>query len=522
MMSSSPVTRSGATACLRRLIGAALAALPLACAMPVPAGAADQAVERRAEHPDGASIHITGIGVREDSIVLTAELANAGDRDIRLNRAHSFVLNDGARGSYRLNPPPDNGEMRVPAHARLPAELVFIGSLNAAARRLLLSTNEGVGTADNPFDDAPVLHLDLPVSPVSGAGTQANHPDGVSLKIRNIVAFPSAVVVSLIAINGNDREIALNENDSLVLTEERGATDGLQPPASNRTLAVPSGERLEASLVFPRHTAGDVARVTLSTNDGSGGTPDNPFETKPVFKVTVPVDRRGEPGVVPPTRISLAPIARTRLSAPTAIAPAVAAAVTLPAPPPRPADARDGEKPGVLPGPGAPRSAVLPASPTVAVAPPPVQPPSAPAIQPATMTVAQLKAALRAEDTEQGMRLVLPADMLFGTSPGTLSGNADTMLEATARLIAALHPREILVAGHTDGVGRDDDNLALSERRAQAVAGWLHAHTGKTPPRIVEKGYGRTRPVAPNHNADGSDSPEGRQQNRRIEIYLRR
>ena len=39
---------------------------------------------------------------------------------------------------------------------------------------------------------------------------------------------------------------------------------------------------------------------------------------------------------------------------------------------------------------------------------------------------------------------------------------------------------------------------------------------------IVEKGYGRSRPVAPNHNADGSDSPEGRQQNRRIEIYLRR
>jgi outer membrane protein OmpA-like peptidoglycan-associated protein len=139
------------------------------------------------------------------------------------------------------------------------------------------------------------------------------------------------------------------------------------------------------------------------------------------------------------------------------------------------------------------------------------------------MTVPQLKAALHVEDTGQGLRIELPADLLFGDAAGDAIGSqADTMLEEAARLIAAAHPREVLVAGHTDGAGRDDDNLTLSERRAHAVAAWLQQRAGKgRAPRFVEKGYGRTRPIAPNHNPDGSDSPDGRRQNRRVELYLR-
>ena len=137
------------------------------------------------------------------------------------------------------------------------------------------------------------------------------------------------------------------------------------------------------------------------------------------------------------------------------------------------------------------------------------------------MSVPQLKSALRTEETERGLRIVLPADTLFGTAPDTIAAGAAPLLEETARLIAATHPREIIVAGHTDGVGRDDDNVALSERRAHAVASWLRARSAKGAPGIVEQGYGRSRPIAPNHNPDGSDSPEGRQQNRRVEIYLR-
>ncbi|MBV9862331.1 MAG: OmpA family protein [Alphaproteobacteria bacterium] len=141
--------------------------------------------------------------------------------------------------------------------------------------------------------------------------------------------------------------------------------------------------------------------------------------------------------------------------------------------------------------------------------------------RPAVLAVPPSQAGLRVESTDRGTRIVLPADPLFGSAPDTIAGGGDAMLAEAARLIAANHAREVVIAGHTDGVGRDDDNQALSERRARAVAAWLRAHVGRDPPRFVEQGYGRTRPVAPNHNPDGSDNPQGRAENRRIEIYLR-
>ena len=139
------------------------------------------------------------------------------------------------------------------------------------------------------------------------------------------------------------------------------------------------------------------------------------------------------------------------------------------------------------------------------------------------VSVTQLEAALHAEKTDRGLRLVMPADRLF-TSPddAALDDGAPSYLTPLAQLAAAVHPREIVVIGHTDSRGDDDANLALSKERARTVAAWLEAQASKHRLRIVEQGYGRTRPVAPNHNADGSDNPAGRASNRRIEILLRR
>jgi outer membrane protein OmpA-like peptidoglycan-associated protein len=117
---------------------------------------------------------------------------------------------------------------------------------------------------------------------------------------------------------------------------------------------------------------------------------------------------------------------------------------------------------------------------------------------------------------------VLPADELFGAAPDTLDASSDPLLAQLAELIAKTRPREVVVVGHTDSVGTDDDNLLLSQERAHVVAAWLAARAAKRGPHFVEQGYGRTRPVAPNHKADGSDNPEGRAQNRRIETLLRR
>lgn len=75
------------------------------------------------------------------------------------------------------------------------------------------------------------------------------------------------------------------------------------------------------------------------------------------------------------------------------------------------------------------------------------------------------------------------------------------------------------ISGHTDSRGTDDYNQKLSMRRAKSVVAWLRTR-GVPSKRLVSKGYGKTRHIAPNENPDGSDNPEGRQMNRRIELTI--
>jgi outer membrane protein OmpA-like peptidoglycan-associated protein len=70
------------------------------------------------------------------------------------------------------------------------------------------------------------------------------------------------------------------------------------------------------------------------------------------------------------------------------------------------------------------------------------------------------------------------------------------------------------VVGHTDDTGRDAYNMDLSQRRAQSVAGILTA-AGVNGNRIVATGRGETQPIAAN------TTPQGRAQNRRVEILIR-
>ena len=69
------------------------------------------------------------------------------------------------------------------------------------------------------------------------------------------------------------------------------------------------------------------------------------------------------------------------------------------------------------------------------------------------------------------------------------------------------------VRGHTDNVGREEDNLQLSKERAKAVADYL-VHRGVPQDKIVYQYYGESRPLVSN------DTPEGRKLNRRVEFHL--
>lgn len=75
------------------------------------------------------------------------------------------------------------------------------------------------------------------------------------------------------------------------------------------------------------------------------------------------------------------------------------------------------------------------------------------------------------------------------------------------------------ISGHTDSRGSDSYNMKLSQNRAKSVVAWLKKRKVAAK-RMVAKGYGETKHIAPNENPDGSDNPDGRQMNRRIELTI--
>ncbi|MWA00611.1 OmpA family protein [Actinomadura sp. LD22] len=110
----------------------------------------------------------------------------------------------------------------------------------------------------------------------------------------------------------------------------------------------------------------------------------------------------------------------------------------------------------------------------------------------------------------------ISADVLFDFGKAALT-------DAARRRIADLVPRlrdargTVQVSGHTDAVGSPPYNLDLSRRRAEAVKAELAKALGGTALRIDAKGYGETRPIAPN-SVGGKDDPSGRAKNRRVDI----
>lgn len=85
-------------------------------------------------------------------------------------------------------------------------------------------------------------------------------------------------------------------------------------------------------------------------------------------------------------------------------------------------------------------------------------------------------------------------------------------LEKIAQLLRSDPGLRLEVAGHTDDVGSEEDNLKLSQGRAQSVVDALVGQYGIDPKRLVAKGYGESKPVAPN------DTVANRARNRRVEL----
>jgi outer membrane protein OmpA-like peptidoglycan-associated protein len=114
----------------------------------------------------------------------------------------------------------------------------------------------------------------------------------------------------------------------------------------------------------------------------------------------------------------------------------------------------------------------------------------------------------------------LAADVLFAFNSDRLSPAAQAELQETAKLIRERAKGPIRVEGHTDSVGSPSYNLGLSQRRAEAVRAALERLLAGRPTQFQVRGFGASKPIAPNRNPDGSDNPKGRQRNRRVTVAI--
>jgi outer membrane protein OmpA-like peptidoglycan-associated protein len=122
-------------------------------------------------------------------------------------------------------------------------------------------------------------------------------------------------------------------------------------------------------------------------------------------------------------------------------------------------------------------------------------------------------AELQADRTERGLVVTLSDEILFDVDEAELKPGGMQRLARVAEFLRQNPDRNVLVEGHTDSTAPDAYNLALSQRRANAVEDFLIAQ-GVDPTRISATGYGEQQPIATN------DTAAGRQANRRVEIVV--
>jgi outer membrane protein OmpA-like peptidoglycan-associated protein len=137
----------------------------------------------------------------------------------------------------------------------------------------------------------------------------------------------------------------------------------------------------------------------------------------------------------------------------------------------------------------------------------------------------KIEAALKdlgAKETETEFRIALSGDILFNFDKWNIRSEAEKTLKKVAEVVNASGSSQVVIAGHTDSKGSEPYNQRLSEKRAESVKNWLITN-GAVDAKIMNTiGYGESKPVAPNMNPDGSDNPEGRQKNRRVEITVKK
>jgi outer membrane protein OmpA-like peptidoglycan-associated protein len=117
------------------------------------------------------------------------------------------------------------------------------------------------------------------------------------------------------------------------------------------------------------------------------------------------------------------------------------------------------------------------------------------------------------KEEKRGVVITLSGSVLFASGKHELLPIAKDRLDEVAKALKDQGYKRIVVEGHTDSVGAESVNEALSLKRANSVREHL-VSKGIESPKITAVGLGESRPIATN------DTPEGRANNRRVELVV--
>lgn len=415
----------------------------------------------------GLELRVDGINFTETRIGLLVRITNPTALEARITPSLApTVLVDDLGNRYSLVLPEGETTVTVQRSGAVAGTLVFAGRIHPDASSIGLGIN--VGTESRVDRDRIFPEFVLRDIPLVGSATRAllpesvtadvvgQHPSGVDIRVNRVGFTDSTIEFAVEVSNSRDQSVALAAAGTFV-QDDAGNAYPLVRPTTNPQLIIPENAASEVTLAFSGRISDAAGSVTLHVNEGRSAS--DP-ETR-------------EPALV------LGPVGFERSDSP----PEVIGAQVFPV---------------------GPRTRVERAELVVSE------------IDRITETLQEFDAV----DVDGGFRLTLPDSILFDFGSSELRGDSAQALTLIAEVLEFYADAEIIVVGHTDSVGSASANQRLSEQRAQSVVDALVGEHGVDVDRMSAEGRGADEPVADNANPDGSDNPEGRQLNRRVEIVV--
>lgn len=426
-------------------------------------------LDRRTVADGGAELSAEGLVFTQTRIGMSVTIENRSPVEISISpaAAPSYVFDD-LGNVYFLVMPEDSGFIAIPAGEARTGVLSFAGRIDPEATTLNLGINDD--RSDQVFAEYPRFRIEgIPISGDTAAtstsppepidiGEEQTHASGVTVRLSSMRFDDGGVQVAVSIVNPTGDDVALAAAPTAVV-DDRGREMPLQPPSGNPGLTIEASSEITATLGFTGLPVPDAGEVTVAFNRGESV--DDPETSTPAFL------------------FGPYPISRTTTSQP------VGQPVVFPV--------------GLT-------SELVTTELTVA--------------QSEIVNVASILRQFNATPVEGGFQLTLPDDILFDFGSAELRPDAFQSLSLIGDVLDYFSGDPVVVIGHTDSVGSDERNLELSVDRATSVKDALVDTHGIDPERIMAEGRGETEPVAANENPDGSDNPDGRQLNRRVEIVV--